>query len=415
MNRRTKQPEKKSRMNSIEEEMTSRGINDVDEKKEEDEEKLYDGELGREELPPVEYYIDSGCSILNFAISNSFPGGLPGGRIIHIVGDESTSKSVFCQEAIGYCHRKNGKGIYEDAEGTLDFGRSREIFGCNKIPDDPYKETEFWKYNNPSYIEELFDVEVESQLQQIEEHHDLLSKYSSELNSAKGKKKTELKESIAELQKIIRLPRCMAIDSLTSIGIKEDDIPLDEKTYGMARAKKLGVALRKYRKRIATKGLSLLVIDQSRANKDAYENQPWYDKMTWSGGKPMRFYASTRIMLRDISKILNRNKTVVGVKFEFFIHKNKVAPPFRGGEFRLLFDYGIDDIGSNIEFYKKHTGGERKSAWFELSFSDKKFQTLDDAIDYVEDNNYEEELRKDVWELWNNIHQPVDRKPKRRL
>ena len=99
------------------------------------------------------------------------------------------------------------------------------------------------------------------------------------------------------------------------------------------------------------------------------------------------------------------------------ITKNKIAPPFREGFFRLLFDAGIDDIGSSIlwlaEFDQDEYGsGGKGKSWF--SFGGVKKQGLDDMIALIEEEGLEDELRNRVWDVWKQVYAMPVRKDKKR-
>jgi len=52
-------------------------------------------------LPGVPAWIPTGCTILDIAIANRFPGGIPVGRIFHIFGGTGTCKTMLaalCQK-----------------------------------------------------------------------------------------------------------------------------------------------------------------------------------------------------------------------------------------------------------------------------------------------------------------------------
>ena len=56
-------------------------------------------------LPDVTEFLQTGCTVLDFAIANSFPGGIPVGRITQIYGGFSTCKSVLSCAILGYAQR----------------------------------------------------------------------------------------------------------------------------------------------------------------------------------------------------------------------------------------------------------------------------------------------------------------------
>ena len=142
-------------------------------------------ELKREGLPPCKYYLSTGSTLLDLAISDRYPGGVGSGRVVHIYGDNSTAKSVLAQEILGSAQRMGGHAIFEDAEITLDFDRAQEIFGLHTglwnqeslaaIDEDEYVLENMimvdnkFTYRVPESIEGLFDEEIGPTCQLIQD------------------------------------------------------------------------------------------------------------------------------------------------------------------------------------------------------------------------------------------------------
>ena len=97
------------------------------------------------------------------------------------------------------------------------------------------------------------------------------------------------------------------------------------------------------------------------------------------------------------------------------MEKNKIAPPFREGFFNLLFDYGIDDMTSNLEWLaemKMSSVLEQKASWW--SWGDIKEQGLDKLVRTLENKDMEGDVESEVVRVWRLLHQPTDRKRKTR-
>ena len=59
-------------------------------------------------LPGVKEWSSTGCTLMDIALSNRYPGGgIPVGRIIHAFGGTSTCKSVFAVTVCGFMQRLN--------------------------------------------------------------------------------------------------------------------------------------------------------------------------------------------------------------------------------------------------------------------------------------------------------------------
>ena len=135
----------------------------------------------------------------------------------------------------------------------------------------------------------------------------------------------------------------------------------------------------------------------------------------------MQQYASTRIFLaRDkTGDVRNRFDKLIGIKVKFRVVKNKIAPPHREGFFFVVFDYGVDDVRGNLEWLKENADAvtdcpfEQKGAWF--NWGDLRLgQGMEAAIQGVETNELERELRQEVTRIWAVVHEPPERKLRHR-
>lgn len=316
------------------------------------------------DLPPVKNYLSTGCTILDLAIADRLPGGFGVGRISHIYGPESSAKSVLLAEPLGSTQRQGGNAYLVDAESTFDLVRGEHLFGID--------------VENLNYIS---PINVEDELT-IEYLFDTI--ISNALENCKNLS-------------------VVGIDSLSAMPSEiETDEGISEKSYGTSRAKGLSKAFRKYIWQLANKNLSLIFVDQVRQNVGVMFGK----KYVVSGGEALKFYASTRILVRKESSIKNKHGKIIGINVGFIVDKNKIAPPFREGTFRLLFDYGIDDVGTNLQFVKTEKLYETPDG--------KTFKSLNSAIDYIEKNDLEAELIEMVVELWQEIYKRQERKRRKR-
>lgn len=376
--------------------------------------------VSRLKQPPVESWFSTGCTILDLAIADTLPGGFPGGRITHIFGDPSTTKSVLALEPLGAAQRRGGKAYLLDVECSLDFGWAEvngvRVFRRNKEGDllldkegIPLIREDF-KIENPDTIEEAFDKIIPAILK-------------------------EVKEKGLEHKCVI------AIDSLTALNAGVDlEMDLEEKTYGGDRAKQFGRAYRKVLRSIFNNGVAVVLTDQLRDDMKTGGKR-------YSGGRAISFYSDVQILL-DLTgeKIKNDREVVIGIEVGFLIKKNKVAPPFREGKFRFLFAEGIDDIGTSLQWLKenktipKEQLQEMKQAWIDkysrlpeyttpkkiqrkveeemkkeikslgsrgwYTFCGIKKQKLSEMVSFIGRKDLEPRLRREVFKVWKEIYTP---------
>jgi hypothetical protein len=86
-------------------------------------------------------------------------------------------------------------------------------------------------------------------------------------------------------------------------------------------------------------------------------------KYTRAGGKAMDFFAHTCLWLANVSRItktVQGDERVVGIVVEANTDKSKTARPHRKCRFTFYFDYGIDNIGSNLDYLFNLRGKDGK-------------------------------------------------------
>jgi recombination protein RecA len=335
------------------------------------------------ELPEVHSWCPTGSTILDLSISNMLPGGIPIGRIVQIFGASSTCKSVLANTILGYALRNGMKAFLADVENAFD-----PAFAC-KFGLDP-KNTNF-HMGSPITVEEFFDKWLGG----------ILKVYTDE-------------------------PKVLVVDSITALpSVTEVEKSMTEQGFGgSARAKAIGLGLRKYQMALAKSNTTLFCIDQTRDSMEAFG-----PKETTTGGRGLEFYSATRIYLQHEANVENSKEVNVGIWVRFTISKNRVAPPMREGNMKLIYDYGVDDIASNLRFLAESRGEvDEKGAWhpakdgkgvmnkvtlvFPEGENQERLETtsIKAWVTRIEKENLEDLLRKNVYDVWKEIYKPEERK-----
>jgi protein RecA len=278
-------------------------------------------------LPEVKDWCSTGCTRLDLAISNVFPGGMPVGRIVQGFGGASTAKSVLAAAILGSALRSGKHAFYADVEHTLDpvfagyYGLdcTHENFYYGYAWETPKKATE-----QPATLEEFFDTYL---------------------------------GGILQLR--TRKPKVIVVDSITALpAAYETGTEMTKQGFGAYRAKQISLGLRKYISLLAEKQVTLFVIDQTRDNVGGGQYAP--PEVT-TGGRGLEYYSSVRLYLKHGTKVKNSKEKEIGIWVNFQCAKNKVGPPFRKGKFKILFDYGLDDITTNLSFLAEVQKGPEAS------------------------------------------------------
>ncbi len=317
----------------------------------------------------TEVMISTGSTLLDLAISGGrvHGGGIPGGILVEIFGPESTGKTVLLCEIAGAVQRQGGEIMFHDPEARLNKQFAR-IFDLEINDDD---------YSTPDTVPEVF----------------------APVRSWDPENKDVINGIFA--------------DSLAALSTEMEMEDAD--AYGMRRAKEFSEELRKTC-RILTKNNYLMVAsNQVRENIDRGN---FGQKYRTPGGKGVPFYSSLRLRTNKVGSLTRKRKikgkeykVIYGVEIEVEVYKSSIWHPYRTAPVTIDFSYGVDDIRQNLKYLKSFYG----STTYDIG-GRKLHKGLADAITIVEDEELQDDLKKEVIHVWNEIEEEfkVERKPKKR-
>lgn len=253
-------------------------------------------------------FISSGCMLLDCVLG----GGYPLGRIVNIVGDKSTGKTLLAIEACANFAASYPDGMiwYREAEAAFDL----EYAGALGLPLD---RVVFNGENDFLTIEDIFE-DLENCL---ETYKDTKGLY--------------------------------IIDSLDALSDRSEmSRKIDEGTYGAAKAKKLSELFRRLTRKLSNSNICVLIISQVRDNIGV----TFGERFSRSGGRALDFYASQSLWLSQTGtkkRTIKGVERVCGVDIRARCKKNKISMPFRECDFPILFGFGLDDLTANILWLEK--------------------------------------------------------------
>lgn len=268
-------------------------------------------------LKPVTEWWSTGSANLDLAISNKPNGGVPVGRIVQLLGGGSTAKTVIATTVMGYALRNGAQAFMADVEYTMD-----PVF-AGYYGLDCRNENFFYGYNYETSKKEKRAVHQPCTLEEF------FDEYLAGIIKMRSRK-----------------PKIVVVDSITALPSKtelKDD--MDKQGYATSRAKAISLGLRKYLSELNRKNITLLCIDQTRDNVGGFGAAE-----VTNGGRGLEFYSSVRVHLKHDKHVVNTKDNEIGVWVKYGVIKDKVAPPFRKGHFKILFDYGIDDITTSLSW-----------------------------------------------------------------
>ena len=108
-----------------------------------------------------------------------------------------------------------------------------------------------------------------------------------------------------------------------------------------------------------------------------------------TGGRALKYYASVRMEIRRLETIKN-DGVVAGNRVKANIIKNKIASPFRGVEFDIMFDHGISIEGDILDNAVEKGIITKWSAWYSYN-GNKIGQGRENAKKYLKEHPAEAE------------------------
>lgn len=311
-------------------------------------------------------FVSTGCRLLDCVMG----GGYPLGRVVNIVGDKSTGKTLLAIESSANFASVYPRGLirYNEAEAAFDKNYARNLGA--PIERISFKE-------NCNTVEELFQD---------------LEKFVGKVSTGYG---------------------FYILDSLDALSDKSEmERNMEEGTYGAAKAKQMSQLFRRLTRQLNKAYICFTVISQVRESIGVTFGR----KYSRSGGKALDFYATHVLYLAQI-KTLYRTRGGIrrptGIRVRVRCEKNKISLPMRECDVDLVFGYGIDDVSSHIRWLLVNGFGRKID--LRSSSSQAEGEQLARSIYKLNDEDFRVEKRKlaaTVAECWDEVESRF--KPPRR-
>lgn len=286
--------------------------------------------------------VPTGCLSLDIALG---VGGVPRGRVIEIFGPEASGKTTLTLHVIASLQKLGGVAAFVDAEHALDPLYAKKI-GVN--------------------IDELLISQPDT-----------------------GEQALDIVDTLVRSNGV----DVIVVDSVAALTPKaEIEGDMGDQHMGL-QARLMSQALRKLTAIVSKSKTVVIFLNQTRMKIGVFFGNP----ETTTGGMALKFYSSVRIDIRRIGQIKS-GEQMVGNRVKVKIVKNKVAPPFQGAEFDIMYNEGISLSGDAIDTGMQYNVVSKSGNT--ISFSDTKLGVgREQAKQFLRENpKVMEEIRKSVWE-----------------
>lgn len=359
------------------------------------EEPLEAPEQGDDELPD---YIDpatlipTGSTLLNLAMSDHVEGGYQMGRMDLLIGDSDSGKTMLA--LTGFAEAAN-QTRFDDYRLILDSVETNSGIDLARM-----------------FGKTLADRIEPPRLDEDEEplHSDTIQDFQDNLFYALDDGR----------------PFLYVLDSWDALTSEEELDKLDVQRkarekgkdaaghMGTEKAKAGGQILRTIKARLKRTDSHLLIIFQVRDNIGA---MPGQSSKVRSGGRAPKFYSQHETWLTAVGQHKDdKTKRRLGVKSEAKVEKNHLTGKKREAQFSIFYDYGVDDIGSLVDFLAEQGVLKKAGAYLDprglWGLEAKMFRN--DLIRAIEDQGLERRLRREAGKAWAELEDSIklNRKPR---
>lgn len=315
-------------------------------------------------------FIDTGSAMLNMAFSGDVNAGLPRARVINFVGDGSSGKTIIALScAFNFLKTidiipsrifpkvKKKKVIYNNGEAVMDFP-IKKMFGekFEKLVD--WKRSKYIESAGKDFIKQAFSLK-------------------------KGESLLYIIDSWDSFRSIHQ----------TTIEDNQDDE--NAKAYDFPKQKYAWKFFAEVCDVIEDNKIdaTLIIISQTKSKIGVKFGKKKYR----TGGDALNFYTHLVPWLRVVKKHEKTKfgeKRVYAIDCEASVERTKVGLPFRKANFRILLDYGIDDITSMGQYLRSHKINE---------FRGIPLKDLHKFAVEIEKRDYHQRLRDKVFKVWNKV------------
>lgn len=337
-----------------------------------------------EEKPIIEtvdpdHLIPTGATLLNCACSDTPFGGYKKGKLVNLIGDSSSGKTLlglttFAEMSL-YEKFDDYRFIFDDVEAALEFNLDY-LFGA---PISDRIETRI-----VSSTIESFHTNIMKAIKEGRPFVYVLDSFDALTSEAEQKRAdASAKEKKRKMK-----------------GEEEEEEKISKGGYKTEKAKLAGEILRTTCRDLKNIEALLIIISQTRDDITSK-----FKRKTRTGGWALKFFSCHEMWLAII-KAYKKKEREIGIDTRARVSKNKITGKVRNVSFPIFYDYGVDDIRANVEFLiEEEIWKQEKQTITAVGFNIK--GTIETVCKKIEEKRLEKELQTIVGHTWQAIEEEV--------
>ena len=330
--------------------------------------------VGEDVVDKPSIWIPSGSTLMDLVVGGGRGEGYEAGMVVNFCAPSGAGKSFACCEIIAnarHLYKDKCKWIYDDCESGLTFN-TEDLYGFSILPEKPVR-----------------SITIQNCFGNI-------------MQFLSGLKDDEF--------------GIYVVDSLDGITSEEIEGQIDARMEAHAKDKEYtkgsyqgekpkflsSVFLPKIAEVCHRKNCLVILVSQLRDNIGAGLYAP---KDRVSNGRALLFYSDARIWFTS-KQTVEVNDRAIGYILHVTTKKMRGPRPGREAMVSLYFSYGIDNVGTNVDFlYDLRTPerGELKKTEAKALDWEGQIVSRDDLIALIEINNLEDKLSAKVRAKWNEL------------
>lgn len=341
------------------------------------------GTPNKKEDPSKIPRLSTGSDLLDLASG----GGYGFGKMVNLIGDKSSGKTLLATECIARAYERFGKTLhwyYNDCESGFSFD-TKKIYGLDIVPYEEKDESETIEHMIMDLKKRIYDKPSTDPMIYV-------------VDSVEGM------TCQAEISRSEDRDKALQAGKTYDVG-----------SYNTEKSRLMNEFFRLHINDLRKTNTLLIMVSQIRDKMGV----TFGEKTCRQCEKALDFYASQVIKLRECEKM---KKTVSGVTYpigvciEAHVKKNKLGIPFKKAFIEILFDYGVDNTSANLSYLYDlvtETGKSRKA--IDVTWEDIQFKKKEKLLAYIEKKDGEKKVLKAVTKKWDGILSKLEPKRKKKL